>query len=137
MVINQFACILYFLLNGGLIPSSTTILILELIALSLGIWAIGSISFFNFSIFPEPKTNTLLIKKGPYAIIRHPMYTAILILCIALLMNKFNSINLFIFLILTLNQIIKLNLEENFLVEKFPDYIDYKKQTWRLIPYLY
>lgn len=137
MVINQFACILYFLLNGGLIPSSTTILILELIALSLGIWAIGSISFLNFSIFPEPKTNTLLIKKGPYAIIRHPMYTAILILCIALLMNKLNSINLFIYFILTLNQIIKLNLEENFLVEKFPDYIDYKKQTWRLIPYLY
>ena len=86
---------------------------------------------------PEPKSTSKLLKRGPYAIIRHPMYTSILLICLCLLIDQFSFLRLAVFLLLVVNQVIKLNYEESLLLQQFDDYKNYRKSTWKIIPFVY
>ncbi len=74
---------------------------------------------------------------GPYSLIRHPMYLALLLTSLPLVINKFDLILLIIWLILLIDLLLKLNYEENLLIVKLAGYDQYTKQSFRLIPFLY
>jgi len=83
--------------------------------------------------------NHILIKKGPYKLIRHPSYTGLLleIAGVGLFLSNWISslISLFImFLSLTY----RIALEEKFLIKEFgKEYLIYMKETKKFIPFLY
>jgi protein-S-isoprenylcysteine O-methyltransferase Ste14 len=114
-------------LSIGFIVSSVLLLI----------WAILAMQTSKLRVRPEPSETATLITKGPYKLIRHPMYTAVLIGCVALLIHEFSIIRLFMFVSLTLVLLIKLNWEEKMLDEKFIDYKSYSKTSYKLMPFLY
>ena len=101
------------------------------------IWAILAMQTSKLRVRPEPSETATLITKGPYKLIRHPMYTAVLIGCAALLIHEFSITRLLMFITLTLVLLIKLNWEEKMLGEKFIDYKSYTKTSYKLIPFLY
>lgn len=136
LVVIQFACLLYFALTG-FICKSLILLVLEVSAVLLGAWAIVVMRFSNLTVMPEPKSTSKLLKRGPYAIIRHPMYTSILLICLCLLIDQFSFLRLAVFLLLVVNQVIKLNYEESLLLQQFDDYKNYRKSTWKIIPFVY
>ena len=76
-----------------------------------------------------------VVTTEPYALVRHPMYTVVIILLFALpvaLGSRFTLI-LAVFLILLL--ILRTNLEDRTLHEELEGYYEYAKQTqYRLIP---
>lgn len=88
-------------------------------------------------ILPEPSANAILITKGPYRFIRHPMYTAILLGSIGLLINYFTWLRLAIAVALAIVLLIKLNWEEKMLSQKFDEYKEYMKHTRRILPLLF
>ena len=47
---------------------------------ALAIWTLAFNRLGNFDILPEVKRNARLITSGPYAYIRHPMYSALMLL---------------------------------------------------------
>ena len=103
----------------------------------LGIWAIHSMGLSNLSIFSNPKVNSKIKTTGPYKIIRHPMYTAVLIFSFGmLLMNPILQMYLALFLLI-IDLVLKLRFEEKKLQEKFEEYTQYKKTTYYLIPFIY
>jgi|JI10StandDraft_1071094.scaffolds.fasta_scaffold00736_15 protein-S-isoprenylcysteine O-methyltransferase Ste14 len=110
-------------------------LITTSILLLLG--AILAMQSSKLRIRPEPMAAATLITKGPYKLIRHPMYTAVLIGCTALIIHDYNLIRLVMFVSLTLVLLIKLTWEEKMLSEKFHDYNNYMKTSYRLIPFLF
>jgi len=137
LVIIQFACLFFFIFSGSLLGNSIVLISVQVISILLGIWAIITMRFSNLTVMPEPKSSATLIMKGPYTKIRHPMYTSILLLCFTFLINSFTIFRLLIFVLLLVNQIIKINYEETLLELKFIDYSTYKRKSWRLIPFIY
>lgn len=80
-----------------------------------------------------------IVNKGMYRYMRHPSYLGSLI---SFLGNGFvlnNWISLVIsFVPVLIAFMYRMNIEEELLVSNFgQEYLDYKKKTWRLIPFVY
>jgi protein-S-isoprenylcysteine O-methyltransferase Ste14 len=112
---------------------SITLMILGIL---LGVWAIGAFRI-RVNIFPDIVEGQSLIMNGPYKYIRHPMYTSVLIVTFAWVLNRIDLISITLWVLLAVNLIIKLNYEERLLLEHFDSYKDYVKKTKRLIPFVF
>jgi protein-S-isoprenylcysteine O-methyltransferase Ste14 len=107
------------------------------VGLGIGVWAVWTMNPFRVSIFPEPKAAGVLVQSGPYKWIRHPMYTAILIIGLATALAMKTSLGWAVYVLLCINQLIKLQFEEKLLMEKYINYSQYMNKTKRIIPFLY
>jgi protein-S-isoprenylcysteine O-methyltransferase Ste14 len=87
-----------------------------------------------FSIVPQARK---LIRKGPYAIVRNPLYLVEGIAFLGLLVQFFSPLTLALFLAQCALQIRRVFYEEDLLRGIFPDYDDYARTTSRLIPYVW
>ena len=76
-----------------------------------------------------------VVTTGPYALVRHPMYTVVIILLFALPVALGSRYALILAVFLTLLLIIRTYLEDRTLHEELEGYSEYAKQTrYRLIP---
>ena len=85
----------------------------------------------NLSPFPTPKNNSLLIQNGLYKIVRHPIYSGIMLLFLGYGIYKDSVFKLFITALLFILFYLKTNYEEKLLQNKFPEYALYKKKVGR------
>jgi protein-S-isoprenylcysteine O-methyltransferase Ste14 len=100
------------------------------------IWARWTLAG-NWSSSVTFKQGHELIKSGPYRFTRHPIYTGILLMCLAstLEIGRLRSWLGFFFLIVGLW--VKLKQEESLMLKHFPDqYPAYKKQVKALVPFV-
>lgn len=136
LVILQIVSMIYLILLNTPISDGLG-LILQITSLVLGIWGIIAMRIGNFNIQPEVKSNSL-VKSGPYKWIRNPMYTAVILFYSPIVFQNLNWLNVFVFILLITTLLMKISSEEMFLTERFgEDYTDYKKQTKRLLPFIY
>lgn len=103
----------------------------------LAIWAILIMKVDNLKITPVPGEKARLVTKGPYRLIRHPMYASLFILSVALTVSQFSILKLVAAILLAVDLLVKLGYEERLLMEKFPEYRSYRKGTYRLFPWLF
>lgn len=137
LVILQISCFIFFGLNGGLFADGI-FLIVQIIGLLIGLWGIIVMRIGNFNIHPEVKQTAIFISHGPYKVIRNPMYTGILIFFGVSVINNFSYLRLIVLVILAIVLLIKIFMEEQFLSNRFEtEYLNYKKKTYRLIPFVF
>jgi protein-S-isoprenylcysteine O-methyltransferase Ste14 len=108
-----------------------------ILSIVLVLWAIATMQKSKLRILPEPSPNATLITNGPYRFIRHPMYTAILLGSVGLLIHQFTWLRISIAIALTIVLLTKLTWEEKMLSRKFEGYEQYSKATSRLIPFIF
>jgi protein-S-isoprenylcysteine O-methyltransferase Ste14 len=80
-----------------------------------------------------------IVKAGIYGCLRHPSYLGLLISFIgnALAFNSWAAV-LIGFVPVLIVFLYRIKIEEALLVSNFgQEYLDYKKGTWRLIPFVY
>lgn len=91
----------------------------------------------NFSIAIETKQDGQLIQSGIYKYIRHPLYLATLIM-VASSCLIFNCLISWLFVGLTTwGIILRIQKEEQFLMDQFRGYPDYCKSSRKLVPGIY
>jgi protein-S-isoprenylcysteine O-methyltransferase Ste14 len=93
----------------------------------------------NWSITLEIRERHKLVCTGPYAVIRHPMYTSFMLMGLgqAFLLSNWvaGAAGLIGFAVLFF---LRVNKEERMMLENFgPEYRAYMERTKRIIPYLY
>jgi protein-S-isoprenylcysteine O-methyltransferase Ste14 len=84
---------------------------------------------------PYPKDCAPLIETGPFALVRHPMYSGGLVFALgwALFVRSWMTAGYVVVLFIFLD--FKSRYEEKWLMEKFPTYRDYRKRVPKLIPF--
>jgi len=78
-----------------------------------------------------------LVVRGPYAVVRHPLYLGEGIALVGLTLQFFSLSAVLILMLQCACQVIRMNIEEQVLLRTFPQYRNYMAQTARLIPHLY
>ena len=137
LVSLQFFCITYFIFFTDFLGQGW-ILFLQITGFLLSLWAVIIMKPGRFNIQPEIKPNATFIRLGPYRLIRNPMYAGLIIVFGCSTLNNYKIIEILIFMMLVGVLVIKIQLEEKYLSELFgEDYLNYKKRTHRLIPFIY
>lgn len=138
IVLTQFATGAYILLSAPVFPTTAGLLALEIASFLLGAWAFAEmVEVSKFSVFPKAPKGSKLVAQGPYKYIRHPMYGAVILFVISLVLAYPTPLRAIVFLILFADLIFKIKIEEDFLQKDIQGYGDYKKRTHRLIPFIY
>lgn len=120
---------------GGI---SLTGYVLLILGFGLRTWAIYVLDKHFTATIPE-HLKKVLVKKGPYKILRHPSYTGGLVGVTAISMILQNTITpLLTFICLLLVYLLRIAKEENHLLKSFgQQFRNYQAQTWRLFPYIW
>ncbi len=137
LVSLQFLCLGILFLTGPLLADPLYLLLPEIAGLVLGIWAVVVMGWGNLNIAPDPLEWSRMVNLGPYRIIRHPMYLALLLVSLPLVLDSFSLFRFAVWLVLLGTLIYKMRYEESMLLDKFPLYRNYQQRTFRLIPGLY
>jgi protein-S-isoprenylcysteine O-methyltransferase Ste14 len=108
---------------------------LAVCALLLLAWAHRALGG-NFTTGVAPKNNHTLVREGPYALIRHPMYLAYFVLFVAaFLISQSWVIGVAGLAVIGMLMTVRRVREEGFLIERFGDtYREYKEKTGGFIP---
>ena len=137
----QFAIIGYFILFHPIRqvfgPQDIVAGTLVIAGISLGLSALFTMRQSRFKSAPEPHAAATLIMSGPYAIIRHPMYTALIVATFGLFLNYPVPGHLIAWALLFAVLNIKLSYEERLLTARFPGYAAYRTGTKKLFPFIY
>lgn len=88
----------------------------------------------SFSILPESRK---LVTSGPYQVVRHPLYLAEAVATLGALIAFLSPWALVLVAVQIALQLVRIHYEEKVLQESFPEYKEYAKRTWRLIPGIY
>jgi len=126
-----------YLIGTSIFSKNVFILVFQCLGIGIAIWGItvGGISGFNMQ--PEVKSETLFTK-GPFALIRNPMYLGILLTVIPAVIVYPSILRGIALILLTGVLLLKIYAEEVFLKKKFKkDYEHYILKTYRLIPWIY
>lgn len=87
----------------------------------------------SFSIFPEARA---LIRTGPYALVRHPLYAAYFAMYPCFLLPRLSVWTLLVTVLGVACELIRARDEEAVLQAAFPDYFDYAATTPKFFPRL-
>src|SRR5512143_3708127 len=127
--------ILFLLITGNLLSRSPFVIVAQLAALALMVWARRSFNANQFSIHAEPREGQLL-SSGPYRFIRHPMYAGALLLIWSSVFGHWSLLTLIVGLVVTAVVALRIQVEEQALRLHYPGYADYARQTRRIIPFV-
>jgi protein-S-isoprenylcysteine O-methyltransferase Ste14 len=112
-------------------------LVLAGLAALLGIWTLAYNRLGNFNIHPAPKVAGALVIGGPYRLIRHPMYSAVLLAAAAMAWLIQPWIGALAWGALALVLFTKANIEERWLCEHHAGYAAYCTHCKRFIPWFF
>jgi protein-S-isoprenylcysteine O-methyltransferase Ste14 len=138
LVFIQIFCI-------GLIVVTSSYYSLDLISIfcvgigsTLGLWSVVvMLEGSKLHITATVDARAVLVTTGPYKIIRHPMYSSVLLLCFGLLLTNLTFVRVAVYGALLWDLILKLSLEECLLTDHFEEYRKYKVGTYRLVPFIF
>ena len=90
----------------------------------------------NLTPLPKPKDDGRLVRDGLYGIVRHPIYGGLILFAygIALLTGSASRLAVATALLAWMNA--KASREEVWLLERYPDYADYRREVPKLLPRL-
>jgi len=140
--IGNFLGVIFFIFSKFPISNLLMVrylgLLLILVGMTLRFGAILSLGRL-FTVDVTIRENHSIKKDGAYRIVRHPMYFAMLLSFVGFGISLNNWVSLFFITFLILIALLnRIRIEEKLLIKQFGlEYLEYKKRTYRLIPFVY
>jgi protein-S-isoprenylcysteine O-methyltransferase Ste14 len=105
----------------------------DIVAVSGCVWLLASVLALGrcFGVLPEARG---LVVRGPYRLVRHPVYVGEIVALAGLTLAAPVPWNLGLLAIFVAAQILRARMEERALSDAFPDYVSYAARTGRLLP---
>ncbi len=138
LVFLQFFMISLHFIQWELIPKKQIIqvtpisyfmgILISIIAFIIMLVAIKDLGR-NFSPFPRPITNSNLVTTGIYRFTRHPIYYSLIFISFGFFITKLSIYYLCLSINLALIIKLKIILEEQYLNNKFKNYLLYKNEV--------
>jgi protein-S-isoprenylcysteine O-methyltransferase Ste14 len=106
----------------------------EALALAGVVWVLVSVLALGrcFGVLPEARG---LVTRGPYRVVRHPVYLGEVAACAGLMIAALSPANVGCFAVLCIAQRVRMGMEERALRREFPEYGAYAVRTPRVIPW--
>jgi protein-S-isoprenylcysteine O-methyltransferase Ste14 len=138
LLLSAFA-IVYFVGSGELVfPAGGAVRAAGLVLCALGLLVM--LAAFRslggaIQIAPEPRAQAQLVTGGIYRWLRHPIYTAIVMVVIGLFLRKPTWLVAIAALIVVIFLVIKSRYEETLLIARYPEYATYREHTTGVLPW--
>jgi protein-S-isoprenylcysteine O-methyltransferase Ste14 len=115
--------------------STSLVVVGDLVALAAWVWLLVAFVSLGrcFGLLPEARG---LVTRGPYRLVRHPVYLGEFTAVGGLLLASPTGRNLLLVGAFVGAQALRMRLEERALTEEFPEYVSYSAETPRLFPRL-
>ncbi len=136
LVFLQFGLIGLMIFFSHGVLSSVPAIVIFLMGVSIGLWAINHNQRGNFNIQPKLKEGCQLVTTGAYNYIRHPMYTSVLLMMLGVLVSTPTLLEFLFFTALIAVLVLKAKREELLWCGHDEAYLEYKKHTKLFIPYI-
>ncbi|MEI8094628.1 MAG: TIGR02206 family membrane protein [Spirochaetales bacterium] len=111
-------------------------LVLAALSGALAAWSVLTLGK-NLTALPQPLATSQLVQSGPYRVLRHPIYTALIGLLTAWTLLWKDPVLLALTLALIVVFLFKSRLEERWLAARYPDYGAYRERTGGLFPRIF
>jgi protein-S-isoprenylcysteine O-methyltransferase Ste14 len=98
-----------------------------------GILALGR----NLTAFPKPIEGGALVTGGPYAYVRHPIYTGLILGTLGWAIFRASMLGVLLAVVLFLFFDLKSRQEERWLCEAYEGYAEYQRRVRKLVPLVY
>lgn len=130
------AAVIGLLIGHALFSYLPLVIAVQLVALGLMLWARLSFGRRSFNVAATP-TAGVLVTTGPYRYIRHPIYTAVCLFCLAGALSNRSPLSVVAILALLTGAVMRMLAEEHLLVDEYPEYREYLATTRRMVPYVF
>jgi protein-S-isoprenylcysteine O-methyltransferase Ste14 len=91
----------------------------------------------NLTVFPKPIEDGTLVTTGVYGVVRHPIYTGLILGTLGLGLFRSSLLGSGLALVLFIFFDLKSRREEKWLIEAYPGYVNYRKRVKKLMPWIY
>jgi protein-S-isoprenylcysteine O-methyltransferase Ste14 len=128
--------VVFLVLKGNLISSNPFGIGLQIAAAGLMVWA--RIVFGRRSFHAGANaTEGGLVTRGPYRYLRHPIYAALSYFILGGITSHPSLDAIIVAAVVVSCLAIRMLLEEQSLIEKYPEYKEYSKRTKRVLPFVF
>ncbi len=115
---------------AGSTAAAVIVGLLGLVTIAAGAKALGP----SLSVLPRPRGDAALVSRGIYGRVRHPIYTGVILLAAAWALNRGSLLHVALALTIAGFFAAKAAREEQWLLERFPEYEEYRNRTKRFVP---
>jgi len=122
--------------QGSIIGRGVIAITVQIVSVLLMIWARVTFGMRSFHATAEP-TEGELVTTGPYRFLRHPIYASIFYFISAGTLSHISALNMILEAIAIAGILVRIIIEENFLIKRYPEYIKYSSRTKRIMPFIY
>jgi protein-S-isoprenylcysteine O-methyltransferase Ste14 len=91
----------------------------------------------NLTPFPTPRPDGTLVRSGLYEYARHPIYGGLIVAAFGWALWRQSGGHVLLAVALAFYMNAKASFEERRLIERFPEYRDYRARTKRLLPWIF
>jgi protein-S-isoprenylcysteine O-methyltransferase Ste14 len=137
LVAIQFLCLAVLGFTGPLAAGGQILPVVQLAGIAVGVWAIVTQGIGNFNVRPDPVAEGRLVTTGPYRMVRHPMYAALLMAVLPVVIQIPSVLRLAVVVVLIADILVKISYEERLLKLMYAGYAAYCARSWKLIPLIY
>lgn len=115
------------------VDSTTLVVVGDFLAFGACMWMLASVVALGkcFGVLPEARG---LVTRGPYRVVRHPVYVGEFGTFAGFLIAAPTAWNLAVVVAFCLGQAVRMRLEEQALTLEFPEYADYAARTPAVVP---
>jgi len=128
--------IVWLVFLDHLFANNPVLIAVQVVAVLLMLWARWTFGRRSFHASANPSEGGL-VTTGPYRYWRHPIYASIVYFVWAGQIEAPAALPLLAAAIITLGLVVRMLIEEHFLVAEYPEYTSYRKQAKRLVPFIY